>query len=215
MASFNTETATEVTGLSSRQVRYWDKTGLVAPSVQRACGRGSRRLYSFLDLVELRVIGRLLKAGLSLQRIRRVVKYIHREYRHLQRPLANLRILTDGATVFVRSDERRQWENVLASGQVVWVVPFANLWNETEAAVHQLRGIKTGRVRIGRAEYDVEFDPDLEDGGWVASCPVLPGCLSQGDTLPEARKMIREAMVGWLAANETTAPAAKVKTWAR
>ena len=49
-------------------------------------------------------------------------------------------------------------------------------------------------MRVRSATYDVSFEPDLEDGGWVVECPVLPGCVSQGDTLAEARKTIRDAI---------------------
>ena len=66
-------TVCRLVGISYRQLDYWARTGLVTPSVRPADGSGSQRLYSFEDLVELRIIKRLLDAGISLQRIREAI----------------------------------------------------------------------------------------------------------------------------------------------
>lgn len=63
-----------VVGITSRQVNYWDKTGIVKPSVVQASGSGSRRLYSFVDLVQFKVAKFLKDAGLSLQKIRKSLR---------------------------------------------------------------------------------------------------------------------------------------------
>ncbi len=190
---YNVTSVKQLAELTPRQIRYWDTSGLVRPSVGKARGRGSRRLYSFEDLVELRTIARLLNAGISLQRVRHVVQEI-RKVREVDRPLARLRFLTDGATVFVGSDDPKRWEDVLKGSQVVWLVPLDEVWRDTEAAVRRIGEPTTGTVRVRNTSYEVVFEPDLEDGGWVVECAALPGCVSQGDTLAEARKMIRDAI---------------------
>ena len=58
-------------GISYRQLDYWARTGLIMPSVQQATGSGSQRLYSFADVVQLKVVKRLLDAGMSLKKIRK------------------------------------------------------------------------------------------------------------------------------------------------
>jgi predicted RNase H-like HicB family nuclease/DNA-binding transcriptional MerR regulator len=190
---YNVDTVVKLAEVTARQVRYWDTSGLLRPSLHKARGRGSRRLYSFEDLVELRTVARLLQAGISLQKVRRVATHI-RQVRDVDRPLARLRFLTDGEGVFVPSDDTKRWEDLLRGGQVVWIVPLDDVWRDTEAAVRRIGEPSSGTVRVGAKTYDVTFEPDLEDGGWVAECPALPGCVSQGETLAEARKMIRDAI---------------------
>jgi len=199
--SFNVEAASKISGVSKRQVQYWDKAGLVAPSVQAARGRGSRRRYSFEDLLDLRVIARLRETGLSLQKVCKVVAHLHRHHRELRRPLAQHRLVTDGATVFRILDDTNAVEDLLQGGQVVvFVINLTSVWNETQSGLARISDPRAFEVRHGGKNYAVTLTPDLEDGGWVAECPSLPGCISQGDTLAEAKRMIREAIFAWLAA---------------
>jgi len=66
----------KVVGISYRQLDYWARTGLVTPSIREAGGSGTQRLYSFQDLIELRVIKQLLDTGVSLQKIRQAVEFL-------------------------------------------------------------------------------------------------------------------------------------------
>jgi len=63
-------TACNAAGITYRQLDYWARTGLVAPTIRSASGSGSQRLYSFKDILVLKVVKRLLDAGVSLQNIR-------------------------------------------------------------------------------------------------------------------------------------------------
>jgi RNA polymerase sigma factor (sigma-70 family) len=72
-----------IIGISYRQLDYWARTELVRPSIQDAQGSGTQRLYSFQDLVELRVIKKLLDAGVSLQRVRKAVDRLNENQRHV------------------------------------------------------------------------------------------------------------------------------------
>ena len=67
-------TACSVAGITYRQLDYWARTGLVMPSVRDASGSGTQRLYSFRDIVVLKVVKRLLDAGVSLQNIRKAIE---------------------------------------------------------------------------------------------------------------------------------------------
>ena len=209
--AYHIHVASKVAGLSLRKVRYWDQLGLVKPSVQAARGRGSRRLYSFDDLVELRVIAHLRESGISLQKIRKVVQYVHRSLASGSVQPRSTRMLTDGHTVFVRSDEKERWADALRGGQVVWFVPVGVAWQETDAEVKSLSEPRIERVRVAGRDFRVTFEADLEVGGWVVECPALPGCVSEGDTVPSARRMIKDAIGGWLtvATESTRAPARK------
>lgn len=77
MMGFTTSQVKQLTGLTTRQLNYYDKTGLLRPSIQRASGKGTIRYYSFRDVVALRMIAALReKGGASLQAIRSAVNYL-------------------------------------------------------------------------------------------------------------------------------------------
>ena len=69
-----------LTGVSGRQVDYWATTGVVRPSVQSAAGKGTRREYSFKDLVALKVAKRLRDEGISLQKIRKALAFLRKHF---------------------------------------------------------------------------------------------------------------------------------------
>jgi len=89
-----------VVGASYNQLVYWDKTGLVKPSVRAASGRGSRRRYSVEDIFELKILMKLLDSSVSLQRIRSSFRFIRQQYR----TLSSFVVLTDGKTVYFYED---------------------------------------------------------------------------------------------------------------
>src|SRR5207302_4969579 len=97
-SGFGSSVVLKLTGVTYRQLDYWARTGLVGSSIRRAAGHGSRRIYSFEDLVALRVVARLLDAGVSLQAVRRAVAYLKR---HTVRPLSTLGLSAKGIRVFV------------------------------------------------------------------------------------------------------------------
>jgi DNA-binding transcriptional MerR regulator len=93
---FSGPQACKVVGVSYRQLDYWARTGLVTPSVQAAQGSGSQRRYSFEDLVELRLVKKLLDAGVSLQRVRAAIEYL----RGLGSSLAGVTLVSDGVSIY-------------------------------------------------------------------------------------------------------------------
>src|SRR5438552_17629395 len=96
MEGFTSNQASRLTGCTPRQLRYWDQVGLVQPSVQSTGGRpGVPRLYSFRDLVALRVVRSLLDGGMSLQRVRRAWDYLNSKAK-LDRHLSEANLVTDG-----------------------------------------------------------------------------------------------------------------------
>ena len=76
---FSGRKTAEVVGISYRQLDYWARTDLVRPSLAEARGSGSRRLYSYRDLLELKVIKTLLDAGLKLESVRQVFSYMREQ----------------------------------------------------------------------------------------------------------------------------------------
>src|SRR6201995_5140978 len=89
--------ACQIAGITYRQLDYWARTGLVAPSIRTAHGSGSQRLYSFKDILVLKVVKRLLDTGVSLQNIRVAVDHLRRRG---VADLAKITLFSDGNTVY-------------------------------------------------------------------------------------------------------------------
>lgn len=122
-----------VVGITYRQLDYWATTGLLEPSVRDAEGSGSQRLYSFEDIVTLKVIKRLLDVGVSLQRIRRAIDYV----RDRGLSLRNLTLASDGDTVYAATDSS-DVVDLLRRGQGVFAIAVDPLYAEMEAEVTAL-----------------------------------------------------------------------------
>ena len=90
-------TACRAAGITYRQLDYWARTGLVEPSVRPATGSGTQRLYSFRDILVLKVVKRLLDTGVSLQQIRSAVSHLRE--RGVE-DLAQITLMSDGASVY-------------------------------------------------------------------------------------------------------------------
>jgi DNA-binding transcriptional MerR regulator len=107
--------ACKIVGITYRQLDYWTRTGLVVPSLQQAAGSGTQRLFSFNDLLQLKVIKSLTDAGASLQRVRQAIDYVRN---HLADDWARLTIVTDGAGVYACTSDA-EVVDLLRSGQGV------------------------------------------------------------------------------------------------
>ena len=90
-------TACVAAGISYRQLDYWARTGLVEPGVRGAAGSGSQRLYSFRDILVLKIVKRLLDTGVSLQNIRTAVE--HLRSRGVS-DLESITLMSDGASIY-------------------------------------------------------------------------------------------------------------------
>jgi DNA-binding transcriptional MerR regulator len=104
MQGFTTAQTAQLTGLNPKTLHYWATSGFLSPSVQQSRGTGTRRLYSFHNLLSLRVARELRAAGLSLQALRRVVKYL-RKVKQIEKPMAELFLVTDGKEVYFRDGD--------------------------------------------------------------------------------------------------------------
>jgi DNA-binding transcriptional MerR regulator len=135
-AGFTGRRTAEIVGISYRQLDYWARTGLVTPSLAEARGSGSRRSYSYRDLLELKVIKTLLDAGLKLESVRKVFDYMRE---HLGEDITSANLVISGTTsVLVRSGE--ELIDVLQQGQgVLNVLPLAGVKEEIDARIVEFR----------------------------------------------------------------------------
>lgn len=118
----------KIVGVSYRQLDYWARTGLVEPSLRKAEGSGTQRLYGFHDIVRLRVVKRMLDAGVSLKKIRLAVD----ELRARGRSLSDTTLVTDGTSVFLLDDDQ-QVLDLVRRGQAVLALAL-------DPVVDELRG---------------------------------------------------------------------------
>jgi DNA-binding transcriptional MerR regulator len=108
MDAYDSKTASSIVGVSLRQLQYWDEQDFIRPSVRTADGRGTKRLYSFHDLICLKVVKDLTSHGLSLKKIRRCLKPLKDRSSDTERPAESLKYLTDGEDLFIITNDRRK-----------------------------------------------------------------------------------------------------------
>jgi DNA-binding transcriptional MerR regulator len=131
----------KIVGITYRQLDYWARTELVTPSVRDASGSGTQRLYSFQDLVTLRVIKNLLDTGVSLQRVRTAVEHLH----DMDKPVTGVTLMSDGRGVY-EAHSPEAVVDLLRSGQGVFAIAIDRVWSDVEDALP-----KSGRARGRRA----------------------------------------------------------------
>lgn len=144
--------AAEIVGITYRQLDYWARTDLVRPSLADARGSGSRRRYSYRDLLELKTIKRLLDAGIRLEVVREVFAYM-RDNLGEDVTRANL-VIQGTSTVLVRDDG--ELIDLVRKGQgVLNILPLAGVKEELDASIVELHpaapsaGATTSAARRG------------------------------------------------------------------
>jgi len=129
-------TACAAAGITYRQLDYWARTGLVEPSIRSATGSGSQRLYSFKDILVLKVVKRLLDTGVSLQNIRTAVDALRA--RGVE-DLARITLLSDGTTVY-ECTSSEEVVDLLRGGQGVFGIAVSGALRELVGSLAQLPG---------------------------------------------------------------------------
>ena len=135
-ASFSTARAARLTGLSPRQLDYWDRRRFLSPTLAHAEGYGSARRYSFSDLVRLRVAARLRAAGLGLARIQQAVKTLRRLEPARADALTAHLLIAGGRVLWARSE--REVVDVLHEGQLMLVFSVGREVQAMATAVEQM-----------------------------------------------------------------------------
>ena len=121
-------TACRAAGITYRQLDYWARTGLVEPSIRPATGSGTQRLYSFRDVLVLKVVKRLLDTGVSLQQIRTAVTHLRE--RGVD-DLAQITLMSDGASVYECTSADEVFD-LVQGGQGVFGIAVGRVWREVE-----------------------------------------------------------------------------------
>ena len=155
-------TACAAAGITYRQLDYWARTGLVEASIRPASGSGTQRLYSFRDIIVLRVVKSLLDTGISLQQIRSAVAHLRQ--RGIS-DLAGITLMSDGATVY-ECTSADEVVDLIQGGQGVFAIAVGRVWREVEGTLAELPGERPPIPRMLR--------PSLRSAR-TTSCPSAVG----------------------------------------
>jgi len=123
-------------GITYRQLDYWARTRLITPSLQQATGSGSQRLYAFPDIVQLKVVKRLLDAGMSLKKIRKAMEILRAELAS-EGPLSNVTLLSDGKTIYA-AHSPSEVVDVFRGGQGVFGIAVGPVQEELMGEILRL-----------------------------------------------------------------------------
>ncbi len=145
-------TACAAAGITYRQLDYWARTALVEPSVRAAHGSGSQRLYSFRDILVLKVVKRLLDTGISLQQIRAAVQHLRDRG---SADLAQVTLMSDGVSVY-ECTSADEVVDLLQGGQGVFGIALGRVWREVEGDLAVLPAVRAedGFVAVASGDQD-------------------------------------------------------------
>jgi DNA-binding transcriptional MerR regulator len=139
--SFSGGQAAQIVGITYRQLDYWARTNLIRPSLSDAKGSGSRRVYEYRDLLELKVIKQLLDAGIRLESVREVFNYLRS---HVDTDIAAAHIVISGKAVVLCQGD--QLVDVVRNGQgVLNVLPLANIKSDVDSMIVSLADKKISK----------------------------------------------------------------------
>ncbi len=140
--SFTSQDVIRLTGITARQLQWWDERGIVVPARQ-----GHRRVYSFEDLTEVAVICELRSKGFSLQRMRKVVRFLQKEFsKRLAETVggsSRYHLLTDGSTLYLETSPQQIVDVLKNSRQPMFAICLSD-------TVRQVKAVVNGRKRPGR-----------------------------------------------------------------
>ena len=141
-ASFTSQDVVRLTGITARQLQWWDERGIVVPARQ-----GHRRVYSFEDLTEVAVICELRRKGFSLQRMRKVVRFLQKEFsKRLAETVSvssNYHLLTDGRSLYLETSPQQIVDILKNARQPMFAICLSD-------TVRQVKAVVSGRKRPGR-----------------------------------------------------------------
>ena len=128
---FRGPVACNLAGITYRQLDYWARTGLVSPEIRGAEGSGTQRLYSFRDLLMLKVVKKLLDAGISLQQIRTAIEHLRLRGVH---DLSQVTLMSDGVSVYECTTDH-EVVDLLRGGQGMFAIALGGVWRDLEGVL--------------------------------------------------------------------------------
>jgi len=146
---YNSAEVCKIVRITYRQLDYYDRTNFIKPSISGADGYGTRRLYGFNDLMKLKIIKKLLDAGISLQKLRKTKKYLE-QYDKSNDGLLKVTLISDGNTVYA-CDSDKAIIDTLKSGQGVFGIALGKVYLDLNGDIEKyLMDNKKGEVEINK-----------------------------------------------------------------
>jgi DNA-binding transcriptional MerR regulator len=149
---FTSRDVVQLTGISLRQLQWWDERGIVVPARE-----GHRRLYSMEDLVEVAVICDLRRRGFSLQRVRKVVRFVQREFsKRLAETVSgtsDYHLLTDGKSLYLETSPQQIVDILKNSRQPMFAICLSDTVRQVRAVIRNSKrasGVSAGVTRKSR-----------------------------------------------------------------
>jgi len=133
---YSSKEVCKIIDLSYRQLDYYDRTDFLKPSINNGKGYGSRRMYSFNDLLKLKVIKKLLEAGVSLQKIRKTKKYLEDNNNGGDSGFLKVTLLSDGNSVYACSSDKAIVDT-LKSGQGVFGIALGKVYEDLKGDIER------------------------------------------------------------------------------
>src|SRR6185437_9967222 len=138
---FTSAEVIELTGITARQLQWWDERKIVTPA-----RRGRNRVYSLDDLAEIAVICELRRKGFPLQRVRQVMRYLQRELgKRLVETVTSgseYHLLTDGKRIYLENSDRQIIDLLKNSRQPLLAICLTDAVEEVQAEVHKRRALR-------------------------------------------------------------------------
>jgi len=140
-------TACSVAGITYRQLDYWARTGLVTPGIRDASGSGTQRLYSFRDVLILKIVKKLLETGVSLHNIRTAVEHLRSRGTD---DLASITLMSDGARIY-ECTSADEVIDLVQGGQGVFGIAVGRVVREVEGSLSEFPGERAGEEPAAHA----------------------------------------------------------------
>ena len=139
----------KITGISYRQLDHWTTTSLVDASIRNIKGSGYHRIYSFQDIIKIKLVNKLREAGVSLQKIRLAIKY-DKQILRKNIDISDVSIFSDGKSIYVITNNNEMLD-LIKQGQAVFGISLGPIHTETEAEIHSLYPEKISATNAGNS----------------------------------------------------------------
>jgi DNA-binding transcriptional MerR regulator len=196
---FNSKQTSKLTGATRKQLYYWEQKGLISTTFEVPIKPGMSRKYSLLDLIQIKVITELRQRGISLQKIGKSLDYIKKHIQAKKRPLAELKFISNGRSVFIHSEEHII--DTVKEGQYVLSLDLGDIVEKLNQDIKELMKRKWVSLHVDGEEFRVLVDPQLDTGSIKAHWQGVRDIEVEGETEEDAlRSMtaaIRRFKKGW------------------
>jgi len=212
---FGRQAVIALTRVSRSQVEHWAKLGIVRPSLKCAFGKGTRREYSFVDLIQFRVAKALREEGINLPQIKKSLTYLRKnlhkdnvDYNELNTWFVfgkKFNLLTKDINQIFNMNRKKgeelffgnntnSWQKQEVSREFFCALPIGEIIKEIEEALEKFSTPQKTKVKVKGQDFNIILTPDLEDGGYTVQCKEIPAAISQGESEAEALDNIIDAI---------------------